>query len=287
MKLHVLGSGTPQPNKERWGSGFVVELMDELLMFDCGPASTYKMIQMDLDPRKVGSLFFTHHHSDHDLDYPTFLLTRWETSIGPEPELEIFGPPPTVKFTEKLINIDYGAFAHDLIARTNHSLSLNSFQRRGGKLPRKLPSFKPSDIKPGDEIKRRGWVVKSALAEHVEPFLDSLAYRLEIQGKSIVFTGDTRPCKTVEKLAYKADYLICLCIALQDQIDGTPEADYMMGHNDADMLARNAEVNNLILGREALNISSEDNFKQAINDIGKIFNGNVIQSYEMTTYNLV
>ena len=287
MKLHVLGSGTPQPNKERWGSGFVVELMDELLMFDCGPASTYKMIQMDLDPRKVGSLFFTHHHSDHDLDYPTFLLTRWETSIGPEPELEIFGPPPTVKFTEKLINIDYGAFAHDLIARTNHSLSLNSFQRRGGKLPRKLPSFKPSDIKPGDEIKRRGWVVKSALAEHVEPFLDSLAYRLEIQGKSIVFTGDTRPCKTVEKLAYKADYLICLCIALQDQIDGTPEADYMMGHIDAGMLARNAEVKNLILVHEALNISSEDNFKQAINDIGKIFNGNVIQSYEMTTYNLV
>jgi ribonuclease BN (tRNA processing enzyme) len=287
MKLHVLGSGTPQPNKERWGSGFIVELKDELLMFDCGPASTYKMIQMDLDPRKVGSLFFTHHHSDHDLDYPTFLLTRWETSIGQELELEIFGPPPTVKFTEKLINIDYGAFAHDLIARTNHSLSLNSFERRGGKLPRKLPSFKASDIKPGDEIKRKGWAVKSALAEHVEPFLDSLAYRLETQGKSIVFTGDTRPCKTVEKLAYKADYLICLCIALQDQIDGTPEADYMMGHIDAGMLARNAEVKNLILVHEALNISSEDNFKQAINDIGKIFNGNVIQSYEMTTYNLV
>ena len=116
MKLHVLGSGTPQPNKDRWGSGFIVELKDELLMFDCGPASTYKMIQMDLDPRKVNSLFFTHHHSDHDLDYPTFLLTRWETSIGEESELEIFGPPPTVKFTEKLINIDYGAFAHDLIA---------------------------------------------------------------------------------------------------------------------------------------------------------------------------
>ena len=287
MKLHVLGSGTPQPNKDRWGSGFIVELKDELLMFDCGPASTYKMIQMDLDPRKVNSLFFTHHHSDHDLDYPTFLLTRWETSIGEESELEIFGPPPTVKFTEKLINIDYGAFAHDLIARTNHPLSLNSFKRRGGKLPRKLPSFKPNDIFPGDTIKREGWTVKSDLAEHVEPFLDSLAYRLEVEGKSIVFTGDTRPCKTVEKLAYKADYLICLCIALQDQIDGTPEADYMMGHIDAGMLAKNSEVKNLILVHEALDISSEDNFKKAINDIGKIFNGNVIQSHEMTTYNLI
>ena len=86
LKLHVLGSGTPQPNKERWGSGFIVESKDEFIMFDCGPASTYKMIQMDLDPRMVNSLFFTHHHSDHDLDYPTFLMTRWETSLGGEKE---------------------------------------------------------------------------------------------------------------------------------------------------------------------------------------------------------
>ena len=286
LKLHVLGSGTPQPNKERWGSGFIVESENELLMFDCGPASTYKMIQMDIDPRKVTSLFFTHHHSDHDLDYPTFLLTRWETSLGEEEELEIFGPPPTVKLTNKLIGLEDGAFAHDLIARTKHPLSLNSYQRRGGKLPRKLPSFKPNDISPGDIVKRRYWSVKSALAEHVQPFLDSLAYRLEIGGKSIVFTGDTRPCESVEKLSYQADYLVCLCIALQEQIQGTPEADFMMGHLDAGELARNAKVKNLILVHEALNISSENNFLGAIKDINKIFKGNVIQSYEMTTYDL-
>ena len=286
LKLHVLGSGTPQPNKERWGSGFIVESQNEFIMFDCGPASTYKMIQMDLDPRMVNSLFFTHHHSDHDLDYPTFLMTRWETSLGGEKELEIFGPPPTEKITEKLIGIDDGAFAHDLIARTKHPLSLNSYKRRGGNVPRKLPSFKPKDIYPGDKIERNDWSVQSSLAEHVQPFLDSLAYRLEINGKSIVFTGDTRPCESVEKLAYKADYLVSLCIALQSQISGTPEAEYMMGHLDAGSLAKNAKVKNLILVHEALNISSENNFVQAIKDINKIFDGNVIQSYEMTSYNL-
>ena len=286
-KLHVLGSGTPQPNKERWGSGFIVELDDELIMFDCGPASTYKMIQMDLDPRNVNSLFFTHHHSDHDLDYPTFLLTRWETSIGKEKKLEIFGPPPTVSLTEKLIGLDDGAFAHDLIARTNHSLSLNSFQRRGGKLPRKLPDFLVKDIYPDEKIERRNWSVKTTLAEHVQPYLDSLAYRLEVDGLSIVFTGDTRPCETVKDLAYGADYLVCLCIALQEQIDGTPEAEYMMGHVDAGTLARDAKVSNLILVHEALNISSTNNFKHAVQDIKKIFEGSVIQSFEMTTYDLL
>ena len=287
LKLHVLGSGTPQPNKERWGSGFIVESQDEFIMFDCGPASTYKMIQMDLDPRKVDSLFFTHHHSDHDLDYPTFLMTRWETSLGKEKELEIFGPPPTEKLTKKLFDVKDGAFAHDFIARTRHPLSINSYKRRGGKLPRKIPSYKSKDIFPGDKIKRKNWEVKSSLAEHVQPFLDSLAYRLEINGKSIVFTGDTRPCESVEKLARGADYLISLCIALQDQISGTPEADYMMGHIDAGTMAKNAKVKNLILVHEAFNISSENNFVDAIKDINKIFNGNVIQSYDMKTYNLI
>ena len=79
---------------------------------------------MDLDPKKVNNLFFTHHHSDHDLDYPCFLLTRWETSIGNEENLNIYGPPPTELLTTRLIDLDIGAFAHDLIARTNHPLSL-------------------------------------------------------------------------------------------------------------------------------------------------------------------
>ena len=61
----------------------------------------------------------------------------------------------------------------------------------------------------------------------------------------------------------------------------------MMGHIDAGTMARNAKVKNLILVHEALNISSENNFVDAIKDINKIFNGNVIQSYDMKTYNLI
>ena len=60
----------------------------------------------------------------------------------------------------------------------------------------------------------------------------------------------------------------------------------MMGHLDAGNLAKMQKLKNLILVHEALNISSENNFIQAIKDINKIFSGNVIQSYEMTSYNL-
>ena len=285
-KLHVLGSGTPQPNKERWGSGFVLEVGNEMIMFDCGPASTYKMILMGLDPRDVNHLFFTHHHSDHDLDYPAFLLTRWETSLGLEKDLKIFGPPPTEELTKKLIDIESGAFAHDFIARTKHPLSLHSYERRGGIMPRKLPKYIAQDINSDDIIEGEDWVVTSAVAEHVQPYLDSLAYRFEGAGLSIVFTGDTRPCKTVTNLAKNADYLVCLCIALQSDIEGTPEADYMTGSIDAGRMASEANVSNLILVHEANNLTSPKKFEEAIRGIKKIYSGNVIQSEEKKTYNL-
>jgi ribonuclease BN (tRNA processing enzyme) len=61
----------------------VVELGDEQLMFDCGPAATHKLVKAGLFPTPVDHLFFTHHHFDHDVDYPAFLLARGDQSIVP------------------------------------------------------------------------------------------------------------------------------------------------------------------------------------------------------------
>ena len=285
-KLHVVGSGTPNPTKERWGSCFVLEIPDEQIMIDCGPASTYKMIMMDLDPKNVNNLFFTHHHSDHDLDYPCFLLTRWETSIGIEENLNIYGPPPTELLTKRLIDLEIGAFSHDLIARTKHPLSLNAYQIRGGVLPRELPRYVARDISPGEVIKTKKAKVTSTLAEHVQPYLDSLAYKVEIDDLSIVFTGDTRPCESVVELANGVDYLVCICSGLQSDIEGTPEDDYQSGSIDAAMMAKEAGVANLMLVHEGYNLSDPLNLQEAIEGIKSIYDGNVIQTYELTTYNL-
>ena len=285
-KLHVLGSGTPSPTKERWGSCFVLELVGEHIMFDCGPASTYKMILMDLDPKDINNLFFTHHHSDHDLDYPCFLLTRWERSIGIEENLNIYGPPPTELLTKRLIDLDVGAYAHDFIARTRHPLSLNAYQMRGGTLPRLLPEYVAKDILPGDVVETQKTRITSALAEHVQPYLDSLAYRVEADNLSIVFTGDTRPCQSVIDLAKNVDYLVCICSGLQSDIAGTPEDDYQSGSLDAGMMAKEANAANLLLVHEGYNLSNPENLEEAVRGIKSIYDGNVIQTYELTTYDL-
>ena len=77
-RVTVLGAGTPTPTPTRYGSAYVLEIGGERMMIDCGPAATHKLVKAGLRPTEVDYLFFTHHHFDHDVDYPCFLLTRWD-----------------------------------------------------------------------------------------------------------------------------------------------------------------------------------------------------------------
>ena len=102
-RIHVLGAGTPTPTPTRFGSSYVVEVAGEKIMIDCGPATTHKMVKAGLWPTDIDYLFFTHHHFDHDVDYPCFLLCRWDQSVGRENRLQVYGPPPTEKFTDDIL----------------------------------------------------------------------------------------------------------------------------------------------------------------------------------------
>jgi len=45
----------------------------------------------------VENLFFTHHHFDHNIDYPCFLLPRWDQAAGRGSELNVYGPKQTLE----------------------------------------------------------------------------------------------------------------------------------------------------------------------------------------------
>ena len=209
-QVYILGAGTPTPTPTRFGSAHVIEVAGDHLMFDCGPAATHKLVKAGLFPTSIDYLFFTHHHFDHDVDYPCFLLCRWDQSIGTENRLRVYGPTLTETLTERILG-ENGAFAHDWKARVNHPLSQQVYVNRGGRLPRKPPSVLAKDVGPGLVHSGRDWEVVSAPAEHVQPFLDSLAYRVNSSEGSVVFTGDTQPCRSVIDLARGADMLLCMC----------------------------------------------------------------------------
>jgi ribonuclease BN (tRNA processing enzyme) len=254
---------------------------DEYLMFDCGPAATYKMVRMGITPMQIDHLFFTHHHFDHDVDYPCFLLTRWDSGADQENLLHVYGPTLTEQLTERILDEKTGAFAHDWIARINHPLSLWAYTNRGGVLPRKPPVVDARDVKPGAVTRGKDWDVVSAPAEHVQPWLDSLAYRVNSSEGTFVFTGDTRPCDSVAELAKGADVLVFVCVEIQEKIAGKPEGEYMCGTTGAGELAQKAGAKKLVLVHNT-RIGQHGPMERAIADVAKVYDGEIIMGEELT-----
>ena len=282
-RLFVLGSGGPSPRNDRFGSSYVLKIGDEYLMFDCGPGTTYKLFNMGMSPTQIDNLFFTHHHFDHDVDYPCFLLTRWDTGAGQVNQLNVYGPTLTEQLTERILDEKVGAFAHDWIARINHPLSLGAYKIRGGTLPRKPPTVDAKDIGPGRVTSGKNWEVTSAPAEHVQPYLDSLAYRVDSEEGSFVFTGDTRPCNTVAELSRGADVLVCVCVNIQSEIDGKTESregKYMCGTTAAGKLAQEAEAKKLVLVHNA-GMAQRGKMEKAIVDTASVYDGEIIWGEEL------
>ena len=252
-------------------------------MFDCGPAATHKLVKAGLLPTQVGYLFFTHHHFDHDVDYPCFLLTRWDQSTGKEKELEVYGPFLTETLTHRLLDEREGAFAHDWIARVNHPGSQRLHVRRGGTLPRKPPSVISRDIGPGKVYAGKDWEVTAAVAEHVQPWLDSLAYRVDSPDGSIVFTGDTRPCQTVLDLAQDADVMLCGCWDDQDRMKERGEAG-LCGTVDAGRLAQEAGVKKLVLVHIGHELARHGDMEKGIGDVKKVYDGELVFAEELMAF---
>lgn len=277
-RIYFVSSGTPTPTKSRFGTCYVLQLGDEFLMFDCGPAATHKLVKMGLFPTQIDYLFFSHHHFDHNVDYPCFLLCRWDQSVGKENTLQVWGPPPTKWITEHLIGPE-GAFNHDWRARVGHPGSQEIFKNRGGVLPRPEPAVIVNDIQSGSVIKRGQWTVTAAKTQHIEPWMPTLAYRVDSNGQSIVFTGDTGPCRSVVALAEEADTLLIHCWDHQETMKRN-EAGMITGTIAAAEFAKEAGVRRLILAHQGPNLDRPGSKEKAIADMARIFDGELIFSEE-------
>jgi ribonuclease Z len=251
------------------------------MMFDCGPAATHKLVKAGLFPTEIDQLFFTHHHFDHDIDYPCFLLCRWDQSTGKENKLEVVGPHLTEFITEGIMDEKKGIFAHDWIARVNHPLSQKIHVNRGGKLPRPKPDIDARDVGPGLVYSGPDWQVTAAPAEHVQPYLDSLAYRFDSDEGSIVFTGDTQPCDSVIELAKDADVMFSMCWDDQDIMDADGEAPGQCGTKGAARMAQASGIKKLALAHIGPHLSQHGPMEKGIGDVKAIYDGDLIFAEEI------
>ena len=70
MRVTLLGTGTPFPNAERFGSAIVVEGPGKKLLFDCGRGVVIRLTQAGFSPKEIDGLLLTHLHSDHVVGIP-------------------------------------------------------------------------------------------------------------------------------------------------------------------------------------------------------------------------
>ena len=280
--LYILGAGTPHPTPFRFGSSYVLEIDGEFLMFDCGPATTHKLVKAGLWPTRIDNLFFTHHHFDHDVDLPCFLLCRWDQSIGKENTLNIYGPPPTERLVHGIMDKEKGVFAHDWYARVHFPISQNVYVNRGGTLPRNPPVVYSRDVGPGLVKNAEKWKVTVAETTHVQPYLESLAYRVDTAtGKSIVITGDTEPCDSVIELARDADVMLANCANDQSILE-SQGLDYgQSGTIAVAQMAQAANVKTLVLTHMSPTFAVHGPLEKGIGDIRQDYDGDVVFAEEL------
>lgn len=282
FRLHIVGAGVPPPSRTRHGSAFLLQVDREHLMIDCGPATTYKMARMGIGPKAVNHVFLTHHHFDHNADFPCFALARWDLCNGREPPLAIYGPPPTQSFVERLIGQD-GVFYPDWHSRVQEPVSVKLFKKRGGVPPRPAPAFVAQDVNPGKIVQTDAWTVTAARVHHVEPTLISMAYRFETRRGSIVFAGDCGDCPELRRLAQDADTLViaCVCFGKAEKYN-----NIITGIEDVGAIAREAGVHRVVLTHIPPGMASESNKRRAIQEVKKLCKAEVLLPEEMTTIDL-
>ena len=273
--LYLLGTGTPTPTKSRFGTAYILQIGRDFLLFDCGPATTYKLVRADLWPTQIDYLFLTHHHFDHNVDLPCFLLCRWDQSTGHENVLRVFGPPPTKEIIGKLIGPD-GAFADDWKARVGAPVSQSVHKNRGGSLPRPEPTLEVTDVEAGEVFQHGQWRVTALQVHHVEPWLQSLAYRIDSDRGSIVFAGDTGPCAQFNDFAKGANVFVANCWNHQKTMDKDGEAPGQTGTLDAARFARDSGADLLILTHTGPTLCQPGSRERAIGDIAAIYKGEIV-----------
>ena len=276
MKVTLLGTGTPAPSIKRASSGYVFELGDDVVVMDHGPGAHHRLLEAGYQATDVTHFLATHYHYDHIMDYPRLVLTRWDHGGDDVPPLKVYGPDPLQEINDRFIGPN-GAFELDITARTHSPASIAVYRARGGKGDRPRPEPVLRQVKPGDVIEGKDWVIKVGPARHVQPYLDCLAYRVETSEGSVVYSGDNGGVyQPFIDFAKGADVLI----HMNHFFTGTeimPESRESSGsHLDNAETAKRAEVGMLVLTHFLPMLDNPGVKERMVTEIKEIYDGPVL-----------
>jgi len=275
MRITLLGTGTPTPSLARMCSGYVVEIGEDVIVFDHGFGAHHRLLEAGIPATRVTHFFCSHLHYDHMGDYPRLLLTRWDQGAGRIPDLKVYGPPPIKAVTRALFE-QGGAFWPDLVARTEHMCSVSIYHARGGEGERAKPVPMVTELRPNDMVEGKGWSVKTVGVAHFGPQLTSYGFRLDSSQGSFVYSGDSGPCASMERLAADCDVLVHMCHYLSGTELCEEFAESCMGHLELARLAEKARVKTVVLSHVTEQIDQPGVRERVIREMSEVYKGNLV-----------
>ncbi|MBS7622203.1 MBL fold metallo-hydrolase [Candidatus Bathyarchaeota archaeon] len=210
MRVQFLGAGTIVPTLKRSYSSILVETSHEKFLVDIGPATLYKLYRSGTNIEEIDQMLLSHFHVDHVADYLPLIHTKAfnpETGeMQPKGTLTIYGPRGLSQFTRDLLeNVSPWKSVADSLGCSGY-LSLH-------------------EVTEGVFKNGSGWVGAATPVQHA----GGVAYRIESEGRSLTYSGDTVPDENLIRLAKQTDLLIHEC--------SFPNEDLLVGlHTSASKL---------------------------------------------------
>ena len=184
MNIILLGTGVAIPQLEKAQSGILVKTPDELMLFDCGAGVLGRIVQSGYDYLKIRTIFFTHHHLDHNADLLVLLKAQQLVSDDQGVTMQtvrIYGPKGTASHVSRWL---------DLYSYLTAEVDV-------------------TELEDGSIARVGSGVVTARATKHSVP---SIAYRMQTPTSTLVYSGDTEPTEALRDLCHgNVDVLIHEC----------------------------------------------------------------------------
>lgn len=218
-RITIIGSGTCVPSLHRSSCSVLVRTEATTALFDCGPGSMRRLLEVGVTIYELDYLFFSHFHPDHTGELvPLIFANKYPDASRRRLPLTLVGGSGFTAFYSGLKDV-YGEW----VELDNQMLRLLEIDSR-----------QPSQVTLNDFNLSTGPVAHRR---------ESLAYRIQDRrGRSIVYSGDTDVSDTLVELASNADLFICE--------SAFPDAEKVEGHltpSLAGQIATRAGVRRLVL----------------------------------------
>jgi len=263
VALQVLGSGGPELQDKRASSSHLLwEDGQARVLVDAGGGSALRFGESGAQMSQLDVILFSHFHVDHSGDFPVLIKSSWfEDRKRPLP---VYGPegndfmPSTVEIVYDFFGEKHGAYRY-----------LSELLVPGEEGDYKLqPHNVVGSAKPA-EVFRRGGVTGRAVRV-VHGGVPALAWRVEMGGKVIVFSGDTNgEGAGLRQLAANADLFVAHN-AVPEGATGV-ERNLHMPPSVIGQIAEEAHVKQLVLSHRMLRTLGKESQTQS--EIEKRFSG--------------